>query len=91
MEAFPSGQPRLGIQKCIGKLVKGGKYLMPRVILKEVQDHLHEHFNIGTQGADKMLAILKAWVTDVNQNVTQHCVHCQANKLRNVARVDGYC
>ena len=61
--------------------MKDGKYLVPRVILKEVVDHFHELFHIGTQGVDKVLAILKVRATspklvDVNQSITQHCVHC---------------
>ena len=63
---FQAGNAGPTIWKCIGKLVKDGKYLVPRVILKEVKDHLHELFYVGTQGVDKMLAILKAWVTSLS-------------------------
>ena len=51
----------LGTLPCTGKLVKDGKYFVPIVILTEVVVHFHEHFHIGTQGVDKMLAIFKAW------------------------------
>ena len=88
------GNPRLGILNCIGELVKDGKYFVPRVILKEVVDQLHELFQMATQGVDKMLATFKARVTpkiaDVNQSIKQHFVHCQANKPRNEAQVHRY-
>ena len=61
---------------------------MRRVILKEVKDHLHELFHIGTKGVDEMRPILKVRVTsgrlaDINQSVTQHCMHCQPKNLAN--------
>ena len=65
---------------------------MPRVISKEVKDHLHELFHIGTQGVDKMLPIFMARVPSpklarVNQSAMPRWMHC---KPHNATRVEGY-
>ena len=56
------GNPDPGVRQGRGKLVKDGKWLVPRAILHEVVEHLHDFFHVGTEGVEKMLETLKAQI-----------------------------
>ena len=78
----------------MGKMFKDGKYLVPRSVIKEVVDHLHKLFHVGTQRIPKMPDILRLRIqspklVDINKTIMDQCVHCQANKHRNV-RLEGF-
>ena len=75
------GKPDARVRQCTEKMVKDGKWLVPKGILHEVVEQLHEVLNVATQVVDKMLKTLKRRVQSmklmvVNRATTNNCVHC---------------